>query len=308
MPNIRDLDLNLLKLLKAVVETKNTHEAASRLGISQTSVSRGLAKLREVFGDQLFIRKAHGVEPSELAEKLAEASEAMYFPIEDVIKSYKNFDPNEFSGEVKIATQIYFVETYGVKLFEALRVALPKARFHFIYWQDNSLSEVLNGNIDYLIQFNAYPLPQEVYQHHLHSIKLSLIARENHPILSTTSDWEAIHELPLVRLVIDGINTKRSPVEEVFRAKGYHANISLTTHSVKVMLNQLVNSDAILFGSSYMLELQSGLACYPLPAIPKELEQVHIIGGYLQTKRGDPLNQYLHQTMQSFYDSVIQPE
>jgi DNA-binding transcriptional LysR family regulator len=40
---LQDLDLNLLKLLKAVVETRNTHAAADRLGISQTSVSRGLS-------------------------------------------------------------------------------------------------------------------------------------------------------------------------------------------------------------------------------------------------------------------------
>ncbi len=62
MKELQDLDLNLLKLLKAVVETRNTHAAADKLGISQTSVSRGMAKLRETFGDQLFLRKAHGVE------------------------------------------------------------------------------------------------------------------------------------------------------------------------------------------------------------------------------------------------------
>ncbi len=308
MQDIRDLDLNLLKLLKAVVETKNTHAAASQLGISQTSVSRGLAKLREVFGDQLFIRKAHGVEPSELAEKLAEASEAMYSPIEKVVESYQNFDPLEFEGEVTIAMQIYFIETYGVGIFEALRQALPKAHFNLVYWQEHSLGEVLKGNIDYLVQFDAYPLPQEIYQHHLHTIKLSLIARENHPILSNSSDWEAIHELPVARIVIDGMNNKRSPIEELYRAKGYETQLSMTTHSVKVLLHKLANSDAILFGSSYMLELENGLASYPLPALPKEMQQVSISGGYLQTKRGYPLNQLLHQTMQSYFDSVRQPE
>ena len=88
MKELRDLDLNLLKLLQAVVETQNTHQAADKLGISQTSVSRGLAKLRETFGDQLFTRKAHGVEPSELAEKLAEAADEMFTPLVKVLESY----------------------------------------------------------------------------------------------------------------------------------------------------------------------------------------------------------------------------
>ncbi|SEF83776.1 LysR family transcriptional regulator [Vibrio hangzhouensis] len=308
MKELQDLDLNLLKLLRAVVETRNTHAAAGQLGISQTSVSRGLAKLREVFGDQLFIRKAHGVEPSELAEKLAEASEEMFHPIMKVVESYQQFDPQQFDGEVTIAMQIYFLEIYGEGIFEALKAAMPVAKFKLVYWQDDSLAELLNGHIDYFIQFEAYPLPQEVYQHKLDTVKLCLIAREQHPVLSQSSDWEDIHHLPIARIVIDGYNAKRSPIEDLYLSKGYQANISLTTHSVKVLINKVKNSDAILFGSSLMTLLEPDLACYPLPKVPKETQQLNIIGGYLQTKRGYPLNQLLHQTLQSYFDSVTQPE
>ncbi|MEF1341186.1 LysR family transcriptional regulator, partial [Vibrio rotiferianus] len=100
--NLEGLDLNLLRLLKVVVETRNTSVAAEKLGISQTSVSRGMAKLRETFGDQLFIRKAHGVEPSELAEKLAEAAEHMLTPFTQVLEAYQEFNPEEYEGSVVI--------------------------------------------------------------------------------------------------------------------------------------------------------------------------------------------------------------
>ncbi|GAM74437.1 transcriptional regulator [Vibrio ishigakensis] len=96
--NLDSLDLNLLRLLKVVVETHNTSVTAEVLGISQTSVSRGMAKLRDTFGDQLFIRKAHGVEPSELAEKLAEAAENMLTPFTQVLDAYQDFDPQEYTG------------------------------------------------------------------------------------------------------------------------------------------------------------------------------------------------------------------
>ncbi|OIN28660.1 LysR family transcriptional regulator [Vibrio barjaei] len=308
MKEIKDLDLNLLKLLQAVVETKNTHAAASQLGISQTSVSRGLAKLREVFGDQLFIRKAHGVEPSELAEKLAEASDEMFTPIIKVVESYRDFEPEEFDGEITIALQIFFLEVYGVGIFDALRKVLPKAKIRLVYWQNDSLAEVINGHVDYLVQFEGYPMPQEIYQHHLNSVKLCLVARKGHPVLEQTSDWESIHRLPLTRVEIDGVNSKRSPIEKLYQSKGYKADVALVTHSVKVLLHKLKASDAILFGSSYMVEIEPELACYPLPKLPKELHHINIVGGYLQTKRGFPLNQLLHQTLQSYFDSVEQPE
>lgn len=305
--NLSDLDLNLLKLLKAVVETQNTHAAAEQLGISQTSVSRGLAKLRETFGDQLFIRKAHGVEPSELAEKLAEAADEMLTPLVKVIESYHQFDPLQFDSNVTIAMNIYFLELYGEGIFAALKTVLPNASFKLVYWQEDTLADMLNGKVDYMIHFSQFPLPQEIYQHKLQHINLSLVARRDHPVLSQSSQWEDIHHLPLARLVIDGVNSKRSPVEELYLSKGYTASCTLTTHSIRVLLSQLKHSDAILYGSSFMTDLDADMATYPLPPMPKEMQSIQVNGGYLQTKRGYPLNQLLHQTLQSFFDGVTQP-
>ncbi|MGF1852632.1 LysR family transcriptional regulator [Vibrio gigantis] len=308
MKELRDLDLNLLKLLQAVVETRNTHQAADKLGISQTSVSRGLAKLRETFGDQLFIRKAHGVEPSELAEKLAEAADEMFTPLLKVVESYQNFDPLQFKGEVSIAMNIFMLEQWGDGIFSALREALPAASFKLVYWQEQSLNEMLNGQIDYLLLFSQFQLPQEIYQHRLKEIKLSLIARKDHPVLSKSTALEDIHHLPITRILADGINSKRAPVEDFYLARGYKANIVLTTHSIRVLLNKLKHSDALSFGSTLVTENEPELSCYPLPSIPKEMRSIQINGGYLQSKRGFPLNQLLHQTIQNFFDKVIQPE
>ncbi|MGR5061947.1 LysR family transcriptional regulator [Photobacterium sp. DNB22_13_2] len=308
MKEIRDLDLNLLKLLKAVVETQNTHAAADKLGISQTSVSRGLAKLRETFGEQLFIRKAHGVQPSELAEKLAEAADEMFNPLIKVVNSYRDFNAQTFNGEVTIAMNILLLEVCGEDIFTALREALPKAKFKLKYWQEESLTEMLNGHIDYMVHFAAFPLPQDIYQHKIKEIKLALVARKDHPILKNGSEWERIHHLPIAKGIVDGINSKRSPIEELYLSKGYQANIELESHSARVLFSKLKNTDAILFGSSFMLQLDPTLRTYPLPLVSKEMEQIQVNGGYLQSKRGFPLNQLLHQIMQSYFDSIIQPE
>ncbi|WP_394131168.1 LysR family transcriptional regulator [Shewanella maritima] len=307
MKKLRDLDLNLLKILEAIVETKNTHTAADKLGISQTSVSRGIAKLRETFGDQLFIRKAHGVEPSELAIKLAEASQDMFNPIIKVVESYQNFDPIKFDGEITIGLNIFVLELYGDGIFTALRERLPNAKFNMIYWQDQTLPSMLNGEVDYMLQFEGIPLPQDIYQHKLIEIQLCLIARKDHPVLSKSSEWEDIQQLPVTRILIDGIKTKRSPIEELFLAKGFKINMALTTHSLSVLVNKLANSDAFSFGSCFMTQGNTELSCYPLPTLPKEHRHIQINGGYLQSKRGFPLNQLLQQIMTSYFASISQP-
>ena len=203
---------------------------------------------------------------------------------------------------------IFLLEQYGEDIFSALREVLPNAKFKMVYWQEQSLANVLNGQVDYILQFATFPLPQEVYQHRLKDIKLSLIARKNHPVLSQGSNWEDIHHLPVTRILVDGINSKRTPFEDLYLSKGYKANVVLSTHSIRVLLNKLRNSDAFSFGSTFLTENEPELCCYPLPLVPKELREILIIGGYLQSKRGFPLNQLLHQTMQRFFDKVIQPK
>ncbi len=306
--NLDDLDLNLLRLLKVVVETRNTLVAAEKLGISQTSVSRGMAKLRETFGDQLFIRKAHGVEPSELAEKLAEVAEHMLKPFVEVIDAYSDFDPMEFEGEITVAFEVSLLEVFGTGAYDALNEALPKAKLTLVHWQEGSLQAVLDRQVDYVLHYQGYSLPQDIYTHHLSDVRVSLVARKNHPVLSQSSDWEDIHDLPLVKLMSNADKAKYGSYENAYLSRGYKPNLVMVTHSIPVAVRKLETSDAIKFSSSYLMTLSDKLACYALPVLAKELQSVSVVGGYLQSKRSYPLNQYLHQTFQSFFDSVIQPD
>lgn len=67
-----DLDLNLLKVFDAVMETRSVSRAAERLGLGQPAVSHGLARLRRLTGDPLFVRTAGRMEPTARAQRLAE--------------------------------------------------------------------------------------------------------------------------------------------------------------------------------------------------------------------------------------------
>lgn len=303
--DIRELDLNLLRILRAIVETKNSHAAAEKLGISQTSVSRAIAKLKGSFGEQLFVRKAHGIEPSELAIMLADASLEMLHPVEKVIEDYSAFDPTKYSGKVNILINTFLLEFFGPHLILCLRNALPKASFHISQWQKDSLYEVLQGGVDYVIQFESYTMPQDLFCRNLAKIENVLLARKKHPSLSNGSDWEVIHSLPIVRLYLDGINPRKGILEQLYEKQGYQANFLLTTHSIRTAVELIQNSDAILYSSQFVSQIAPELECYPLPPSIKQHHVLNIAGSYLQTRRGSPFNQYLHQTIQTFFDQTL---
>ena len=64
--NYREIDLNLLMILDAMYDAGSTTLVAERLKISQPTVSFSLGKLRDVFGDELFVRVGSSVNPGDL--------------------------------------------------------------------------------------------------------------------------------------------------------------------------------------------------------------------------------------------------
>lgn len=66
------MDLNLLRVLTTVFETRSVTIAADRLHITQPSVSYALKRLREEFKDELFNRNNSGMVPTQLAGQLYE--------------------------------------------------------------------------------------------------------------------------------------------------------------------------------------------------------------------------------------------
>src|SRR5690606_5039710 len=67
MINFRTFDLNLLRVFDAVMREGNLTRAAAQLAITQPAASNALRRLRDTLGDELFVRAAHGLEPTPYA-------------------------------------------------------------------------------------------------------------------------------------------------------------------------------------------------------------------------------------------------
>ena len=62
--DLRKLDLNLLIVFETVYKTGSVSEAARVLGMTQPTVSNALARLRDHFSDQLFVRRDRSMKPT----------------------------------------------------------------------------------------------------------------------------------------------------------------------------------------------------------------------------------------------------
>ena len=61
---IKDTDLNLFIAFDVIYTEKNLTKSGQVLGITQPAVSNALARLRDLFNDELFIRTSRGMIPT----------------------------------------------------------------------------------------------------------------------------------------------------------------------------------------------------------------------------------------------------
>ena len=98
MRELRELaliDLNLLPKFRALYRRRSVSAAAHDLHLTQSAVSNALAKMRSLFGDELFVRTSAGMEPTTLACALAEPVERALAAVEGALHDLSLFSPGE---------------------------------------------------------------------------------------------------------------------------------------------------------------------------------------------------------------------
>lgn len=84
------IDLNLMVTFMIIYREQNLTRAASMLQVKQPAVSGALVRLRAIFGDELFVRKARGMRPTEHAHKIAQTLDPAIQNIQSLIVPPKN--------------------------------------------------------------------------------------------------------------------------------------------------------------------------------------------------------------------------
>jgi len=98
MSSLDQIDLRLLRIFDAMHANRHVTRAAEELGLSQPTISIGLGKLRQQFGDPLFVRTNEGMLPTTRAD-------ALVGPIRDVLHSLKHICEIEAEFDPATATR-----------------------------------------------------------------------------------------------------------------------------------------------------------------------------------------------------------
>ena len=178
------VDLNLLRVLDALLQERSTVRAGERLGLSQPAVSAALGRLRLVLDDQLFFRKGQGLEPTDYALSLAEPLAQALQAVERVLRRPDPFDPAVSTARFRISGSDFFAEMLMPQLADRLAVAAPGVRVHLVDLVPDNYVDTLDR---YEVDIALLPrtaLPGWIEGRRVFSSTFSVIARKGHPRLA----------------------------------------------------------------------------------------------------------------------------
>ncbi|MAF86625.1 MAG: LysR family transcriptional regulator, partial [Pseudomonas sp.] len=93
--NFSNFDLNLLRVLDALLREQNVSRAAERLALSQPAVSNALNRLRELLDDPLLVRVGRRMQPTPRALALEAPIRSALRQLEQSLSAGESFVPGE---------------------------------------------------------------------------------------------------------------------------------------------------------------------------------------------------------------------
>ena len=143
--NFRQLDLNLLRVLVAIHRTGSVTLAGKALALSQPATSNALARLRDFFEDELFVRAPAGLKPTRLCEQLAPAVMAQLSSMESLVTGHEEFDPAGSKMHWQLSLSDLGEMLFLPELAGELRKQAPDARLANISVAANQVAAALEA-------------------------------------------------------------------------------------------------------------------------------------------------------------------
>ncbi len=216
------IDLNLLSVFQEVYRERQISGAARRLGLTQSAVSNALARLRRTFGDELFVRTAHGMQPTPLAQQMAEPIGAAMAQVALALSQRSRFDPATSNRRFTLAMtdvgELYFMPV----LVERCRAAAPQVEISSVRANAPSLKEDMEtGRVDLAI--GAFDdMSEALFQRQLFRQAFVSMFRKGHPLAQGKVDLARFTAAS--HLIVEAAHSPYDRINALLEKAGVMAN------------------------------------------------------------------------------------
>lgn len=258
--------LRHLRYLSAVVEHASFTRAAQSLHVSQPALSQQIRQLEEQLGVQLLDRSGKAVRATDAGATYLSHVHRAFRELDAAGRAAR--DVSDLSSGV---LRLGFTPSFGGYLIAPLarrfREQYPGISLELkAMSQDEIETDLADDNLDCAIAFGT-PSVTGIVAHPLHSERLSLIGRYDHPVMNNEAiDIECIEREEMV--LLGKSFATRQTIDRHFKRHGIRPNIVIETSSMTTMIELVRSSSLVAVLPEAVVHERDDLQSRPLfPAI-----------------------------------------
>jgi len=296
MNNLRNIDLNLLVTLEALLTEQNVTRAAKRLHLSQPSVSVQLRKLRQIFSDPLLSPAPGGMLATTRAQALLQPLRAALAEMRQVLEPRLSFDPATAQLTWQVAASDYGEYAVLLPLLGPLQKAAPGVRVavretgHL-----KMIKQLESGAIDLgLLAMEA--APERLHHRILFKENYVLVARKRHPALKGKLTVDKLCQLEYVVVSPEG-GGFRGVTDTVLEGKGRKRRVVLSVPHFLFVPEVVARTDLVALLPSRLVKDRSDriqIVAPPLSIPPYEMAMI-----WHERSHRDPAHMWLREQVGS---------
>jgi DNA-binding transcriptional LysR family regulator len=181
--DIRKIDMTLLLVFQEIMRHKKLTVVADRLGLTQSSISHALKRLRAIFDDELFIRQQSGVAPTAKAIELQPLIGNIIELTRQALGASTDFVPASARGILRIGVLDNHAVLFAAPLIGSMRKETPGLQASFKLMERNrALQALLQNDIDIALGF-FWRLSKGFIGKALFVDGYVVVARKGHPFI-----------------------------------------------------------------------------------------------------------------------------
>jgi DNA-binding transcriptional LysR family regulator len=157
-----NLDLNLLRVFDALIDTGSVAEAAVRLHLSAPATSRALSRLRRAMNDPILVRAGRGLVPTPFAQRSASAVKGLLEAADGLRADPADSDPSTWQRTFAIRLNDALIPVLAPRLTRRIIVEAPGVRLRFVRQDSKEPEPLRTGSIDLDVGV-ADPPPPDIH-------------------------------------------------------------------------------------------------------------------------------------------------
>ena len=294
--NPNRLDLNLLRVFDAILETRSVTTAASSLSLTQSAVSNQLARLRDAFDDPLFVRTSEGMVPTPRAMAIAEPVRKSLLAIRLCLEEQLGFDPATSDRTFKIFMSDVGQMIFMPRLLERITKVAPRVNIHTVQVPQPKMRDMAleSGEVDlaagYFENFDGSFRQQLLFEESYVGM-----VRCGHPSIGDMLSLDTFLHTPhlVYQPTGGGHGLQGSAVDHAFAAADVPRRVAMrAAHSMGVT-SIVSNTDLLVIVPSRLAAACRELADVRILALPVEIPKFQIKQHWHERFHHDPGNCWL---------------